>query len=101
MSRETNLQRWVMAFIRALPVRQGRKPWAYKTHGSAYQHAGLPDVSAVIYGRSVWIETKQPGKTSTPIQRRVQDLLRRAGALVAEVHDMDECKNFLRENNLL
>jgi hypothetical protein len=77
------------------------KPWAYKTHGSAYQQAGIPDISAVIYERSVWIETKKPGKTSTPIQLRVQKWLRQAGAAVAEIHDMEELKTFLKEEGLI
>lgn len=56
--------------------------WCFKVHGSEFQPSGIPDISGVFQGYSVWCETKMPGNKPSMIQwKRIRDL-RRAGALV-------------------
>lgn len=56
--------------------------WCYKVHGSEYQPAGIPDISGVFEGWSVWCETKMPGNKPSMAQwKKIRDL-RRVGALV-------------------
>jgi len=43
---------------------------AVKFHGSRYVEAGTPDLHITVAGRSVWIEVKVPGKTTTRLQRQ-------------------------------
>lgn len=56
--------------------------WCFKVHGSEFQPSGIPDISGVFQGYSVWCETKMPGNKPSMIQwKKIRDL-RRAGALV-------------------
>lgn len=56
--------------------------WCYKVHGSEYQPTGIPDISGVFMGWSVWCETKMPGNKPSMAQwKKIRDL-RRVGALV-------------------
>ncbi len=42
----------------------------FKTHGSAYQVAGLPDIIGCYRGRFVGMEIKLPGKENTLSKRQ-------------------------------
>lgn len=53
-----------------LRERYGSRLWLFKTHGSPYQTAGLPDILGVLNGRAFGIEVKQPGKVPTALQDR-------------------------------
>lgn len=61
--------------------------WWFKTHGSPYQMAGIPDILGCHKGRFVALEVKMPGKeddTSTRqdwTMKRIQD----AGGIAAVV----------------
>ena len=61
--------------------------------------AGSADLVGVLgpSGRWFCLEVKQPGKHSTPEQRRWADLMRSKGAFVAEVSSVDEAIAALRE----
>lgn len=52
-----------------------------KIHGGAAGSAGQPDLDAVIAGRPVKVEAKQPGKRPTPIQYRRMREWQDVGAL--------------------
>ncbi len=72
-----------------------RGHWARKVHGNAFQQAGIPDVDAVVYGRSVRIEVKRPGESPTPLQLRVLAELERAGAFVAVADNLPDAVEFI------
>lgn len=59
-----------------------RGVFCYKVHGSEYQPAGIPDISGVFQGWSIWCETKMPGNKPSMVQWKMIRDLRRAGALV-------------------
>lgn len=60
-----------------------RGGWCYKVHGSEYQPAGIPDISGVFEGYSVWCESKMPGNKPSMIQwKRIRDIRRRGGLVV-------------------
>jgi hypothetical protein len=74
-----------------------RGHWARKVHGNAFQTAGIPDVDAVIFGRSVRIEVKRPGEVPTELQNRVLAELERAGAFVTVATSLDEGLEFVKD----
>lgn len=61
---------------------RGMGAFCYKVHGSEYQPAGIPDISGVFMGHSIWCETKMPGNKPSMVQWKMIRDLRRAGALV-------------------
>lgn len=54
--------------IRAALIARGARPIKY--HGGPYSEAGIPDLLVAYRGRFIFLETKQPGETPTPIQRK-------------------------------
>jgi hypothetical protein len=70
--------------------------WAYKVHGSEYQPSGIPDISGVFLGHSVWCETKMPGNKPSMIQwKQIRDL-RRRGALVIVSYTLTDAVQMLK-----
>jgi hypothetical protein len=67
-----------LTHLNALP-----NAYAFKFHGSGY-HVGQPDIFGCVRGRFVVIEDKRAGERSRPVQRAVQALWRRAGAVVVQ-----------------
>lgn len=60
---ESKLSRTIMDHIRA------RGGFCYKVHGGPMTMVGLPDITGVYLGYSIWVETKTPqGKPPTAIQ---------------------------------
>lgn len=60
---ESRLSRQIMDYVRA------RGGFVFKIHGGPLTMSGLPDITGVYRGYSIWIETKMPeGKGPTPIQ---------------------------------
>lgn len=59
------------------------RAFVYKTHGSGFQRAGLPDLMGCIDGTMIAIEVKQPGRedTLTRIQQVTLKQLHKAGAI--------------------
>ena len=78
----------VKAILRALNATPGC--FAEKRHGTAFGHAGAPDIAGVYLGRAFYLEVKRPGEAATKIQ--IIQLARRgaAGAIVAVVHSVQE-----------
>ena len=69
--------------------------WCFKVHGSEYQPAGIPDISGVFKGHSVWCETKMPGNKPSMVQwKRIRDL-RRVGALVIVSYTLTDAVQML------
>jgi hypothetical protein len=86
MQPEARISRAIISHIKA------RGGYAYKVHGGPTQPAGLPDISAVYRGVSLWFETKMPGKVPTAIQLHRHAELREVGAVVEVVHSLAEAR---------
>lgn len=67
-----------------------RGAWCYKVHGNEYQMSGVPDISGVFAGRSVWCETKQTGNKPSRIQWYRIKQIRKAGGLVVIAYSVTE-----------
>lgn len=65
--------------IRRLNQREG--VFAWKTHGSAFARAGLPDVFVLYRGRLVAVEIKVGDNEPSPIQIKTLEKLKAAGCL--------------------
>ncbi len=67
-----------------------------KTHGGQYGTAGRADIYVLVpvayalYPVPVYLEVKQPGKKSTPLQKAWAAKKRKVGAIVEEVHNVEE-----------
>ncbi len=72
-----------------------RGHWARKVHGNAFQTSGIPDVDAIVHGRSVRIEVKRPGEVPTELQNRVMAELKRAGAFVTWTDNLADAIEFV------
>lgn len=72
-----------------------RGAFCYKVHGSEYQPAGIPDISGVFMGLSVWCETKMPGNKPSMVQWKMIRDLRRAGALVIVAYNVKDAVQML------
>jgi hypothetical protein len=70
--------------------------WTLKIHGGPFQTAGIPDLLCVKYGRAVFLEVKQPGKSATKLQDHRIGEIRSVGGAVAEVvKSLDEAREVL------
>lgn len=87
---ESILTTKIIAMIR----RRGH--WAMKVHGGAYQQAGIPDICAVVHGRSVWIEVKRPGERPTELQELKMKELRKAGAWSKWIDNVDDAERWVK-----
>lgn len=67
-----------------------RGAFCYKVHGSEYQMAGVPDISGVYKGYSVWCETKMPGNHTSKIQDYRIRQIRDAGGHVVIAYSVEE-----------
>lgn len=93
-----------------------RRTFINKYHGNALSMRGHPDLYGVIpihyvdviidgevvraklaepVGAAFFIESKQVGKKSTPVQRAVQRKLSKTGAAVGEAHSWEEAREIL------
>jgi Holliday junction resolvase len=84
--REGRISGKIMDALRAEGV------FCFKIHGGPTMMAGLPDIIACVDGQFLGLETKVPEKRSnvSPIQKRVHQLLRGAGARVEVVCGVQE-----------
>ncbi len=66
---------------------RGEGGWWFKTHGSPYQMAGLPDILGCHKGRFIAFEVKVPGKEldTSPRQEWTIKRIRDAGGVAAVV----------------
>ena len=76
---------------------QARGAFVDKDHGGPYQRAGLPDLVAILDGRTVWIECKRPGEIPTPLQRLTLEQIRAAGGHATVAHSVAEALRFVDE----
>lgn len=79
----------ILAWIRA----QGY-PFVYKTHGSAYQRTGIPDITLIgKQGRFIGLEVKRPmlGRL-TAIQAKTLNDINRAGGFGAVVKSLADAQ---------
>jgi hypothetical protein len=54
--------------------------WLFKTHGSEYQPAGLPDLIGCLRGRFFGLEVKEPGEEASTIQdETIADIIAAGG----------------------
>jgi len=74
-----------------------RGAFAYKVHGSEFQTSGIPDISGVYRGISVWCETKMPGNKPSKIQEYRISLIRGAGGQVVVAYSVEEALKLLDE----
>lgn len=86
---EARLSADIMALIRA------RGGWCYKVHGGPQQMAGVPDVSAVYRGCSVWVETKMPGNKPSEVQELRHEQIRAAGGYVVVAYSVEDVSHLL------
>jgi hypothetical protein len=69
--------------------------FCYKVHGSEFQMSGIPDISGVFQGVSVWCETKMPGNKTSLIQDIRINQLRTAGAHVVVAYSVADALQML------
>ena len=70
--------------------------WCYKVHGGEYQLAGVPDISGVFQGQSVWCETKMPGNWEPSLKQKIRiNAIRRAGGHVVVAYSVSEAVQML------
>jgi hypothetical protein len=69
----------------------------FKTHGSGFLQAGVPDLVGCIYGHFVAFEVKMPGKekTVTKLQKYYLDRFFESFGWVIVVTSLDEVKKYL------
>lgn len=87
---ESRLSRQIMSHIRA------RGGFCFKVHGGPLTMNGLPDITGVFRGYSIWIETKMPeGKSPSAIQLFRHREIEAAGGYVRVARSMLEVSAWL------
>lgn len=73
--------------------------WYYKTWGSRFARAGVPDYLLCSHGRLLAIELKSPEKRAEPSAKQAHELnwLKRAGALTLVTNSLEEAQAFVRQ----
>lgn len=90
---EIPIQRQIIDYLESLDYLVIRHNAGHARHNIKLSPDGTPDLQVIMFdGLSIWIEVKQPGKTSTPKQVKRQNELRSRGQRVIEVHSLDELK---------
>lgn len=80
--------------------------WGFKTHGSADQVRGLPDLIGCFnaecpncgfgpIGRFVAFEVKKPGGDATPLQAFTIQRIKNAGGIAVVIHSVEEALDIL------
>ena len=88
----TSEAKLVEAAMRRIRARGGV---VQKIHGGEFGSNGQPDLDAVIRGRSVKVEAKQPGKRPTPVQYRRMREWAAVGALTGWFTTTEELEEIL------
>ena len=70
--------------------------WCYKVWGSEFQMSGVPDISGVYNGRSVWCETKMPGNKPSQIQWYRIEQIRASGGFVVVAYSVAEALEMIQ-----
>ena len=82
----------ILRHLKAVP-----RCFAWKTHGSAYGAAGLPDIIACIDGRFVAFEVKTPAGKASKLQEVTIRKISDAGGAAHIVRSAEAVKNILKE----
>ena len=61
----------------------------FKTHGSMFQIAGLPDLVGVSHGCFIGVEVKVPGKDPSNQQKVILRMIKRAGGIACVARSPD------------
>lgn len=86
---ESRLSRRIQDAIRS------RGGFVYKVHGGPMTMVGLPDITGVWKGYSIWIEAKMPGNKPTPRQLHVHECIRKSGGHVLVAYSVEEVMRWL------
>jgi len=70
--------------------------FCYKVHGGEFQMNGIPDISGIFNGHSVWCETKMPGNKTSLIQDVRINQMRAAGAHVVVAYSVTDATDMLQ-----
>jgi hypothetical protein len=81
---ESDLSRDVIEYLNGVP-----QCWAYKSHGGAYQRAGIPDIVGCYKGRFFGVELKVRDKYPSALQRKTLQEIRDVGGLAITAWDLD------------
>lgn len=73
----------------------GKELWFFKTHGSADQVRGLPDMIGCYKGRFIAMELKKPGGHATDLQAFTMEQIEAAGGYATTIHSYEEAVDFL------
>lgn len=70
--------------------------WCYKVPGTGFGVIGLPDIHLELFGSSLWLEVKQPGKSPTRSQvLRMKEIERVGGSPCHVVTSKEEADAIL------
>lgn len=91
---ETKIVKTCLAFLR-----RSYPGFYFKSHGGAYQRAGLPDILGTHQGRFIGIEIKCPGQedTLTDLQKKTIDQINRAGGVAFMATSPQQIDEVLKE----
>ena len=83
--------------VRVKKVLDEHKVYYFLPATGGYGRAGVPDIIACFNGRFIAIETKAGKGTTTTLQERELDLIRKSGgvAMVINEENLDELKLYL------
>jgi hypothetical protein len=66
-------------------------PYQAITWGGERDHAGVTDLAALVYGRTmIWFEVKQPGEAHRPAQLKFAAEIKEQGGLVLTIRTLDD-----------
>ena len=96
--KENSIQTEILDFLRGNKKKSINPLGGYCLNfhgGDPYMPRGIPDIIGCYRGRFVALEVKRPGEQPRAIQAVVLKALKRAGAITAVVHSLDETKEVL------
>jgi penicillin-binding protein-related factor A (putative recombinase) len=80
-----------------MDVIRARGGFVMKIHGGPTMMAGVPDITGVYRGKSLWFETKLPGNKPTPIQLRRLYQIQQAGGIAYVVRSKQDVIQILNK----
>ena len=91
---EKDIVAQIMRFLKTVP-----HCFAWKTHGSMYGTAGLPDVVCCYHGLFVGLEVKTPKGKLTKLQETTLQRIQAAKGQAFKVTSVEEVKKILQNLN--
>ena len=89
---EKDIANQILCYLKTVPG-----CFAWKTHGSIYGTAGLPDIIACIGGHFVAFEVKTASGRLTKLQKITIQRINAAGGIAREVRSLDEVRAMVDE----